>query len=132
MEDIYIYICGFLPDVDKLYYLSTSNLMHVLKSKAIFNKQILIDKINGLWYYNQFINIITNNIYVFPKFITHLTFGYCFDQNIKDCIPNSVTHLTFGSSFDQNIENCIPKNVTHLIFGKYFNRLYLCITKIYY
>lgn len=57
-----------------------------------------------------------------PKFITHLTFGDSFDEDIMGCIPNSVTHLTFGRYFNRSIKDCIPNSVTHLTFGSYFNQ----------
>ena len=57
-----------------------------------------------------------------PNSVTHLTFGYSFNQNIKDCIPNSVTHLTFGFRFNQDITNCIPNSVSHLTLGQLFNK----------
>src|SRR5579872_7065492 len=44
-----------------------------------------------------------------PNSITHLYFHplSLFNQNIKDCIPNSVTHITFGKCFNQDIKGCI-------------------------
>ena len=56
--------------------------------------------------------------------VTHLTFGYYFNQSILEkCIPNFVTHLTFGHIFNQPIlEKCIPNYVTYLTFGVYYNQ----------
>ncbi|ANB50249.1 hypothetical protein [Powai lake megavirus] len=36
------------------------------------------------------------------------------------CIPNNVTHLTFGWGFNQKIKDRIPDSVTHLTLNKYF------------
>ncbi|AEX61323.1 putative F-box and FNIP repeat-containing protein [Megavirus courdo7] len=49
-----------------------------------------------------------------PNSVTHLTFGYNFNQDIRGCIPNSVTHLKFGQGFNQDIKDYIPNSVTHL------------------
>jgi len=57
-----------------------------------------------------------------PDSITHLTFGWFFNQPINSCIPDSVTHLTFGYNFNQTINGCIPDSITHLTFGYDFNQ----------
>jgi len=59
-----------------------------------------------------------------PNSVTHLTFGYYFNQELtKGSIPNSVTHLTFGYFFNQVLkEGVIPNSVTYLTFGYYFNQ----------
>jgi len=57
-----------------------------------------------------------------PSSVSHLIFGFRFNQPIKDITPSSVTHLTFGELFDQPINNCIPSSVSHLTFGWHFNQ----------
>jgi hypothetical protein len=50
-----------------------------------------------------------------PNSITHLTFGYYFNQPV-DNLPNSITHLTFGESFNQPVNN-LPNSIVELVFG---------------
>jgi hypothetical protein len=65
-------------------------------------------------YNNNKIRTNKETISYIPNSVTHLTFGYYFNQNIKGCIPNSVTHLTFGWRFNQDIKDCIPDSVIYL------------------
>ena len=109
---------------------SQLNLRLVNKQLSFFLKYIHIDKqirvsnddINQ-FYFHLLTNIIIDYfLEEYPRYLTHLTFGHYFNQNIKDCIPASVTHLTFGDCFNQNIKDCIPASVTHLAFGDCFNQ----------
>ena len=61
-----------------------------------------------------------------PNSITHLFFGYFFDQSV-DKLPSSITHLTFGVGFNNPI-NLLPDSITHLslkysIFKKSLDKL---------
>ena len=96
MNDIYCHLCTFLTNTDKLYFLSSSTILHGLKSKVFFNDIVLIDKITHLWYLDRFTNIMDYKLGKYPRCLTHLTFGNYFTKDIKGCIPASVTHLTFG------------------------------------
>ena len=89
-NDIINDICRYLYDKDNI--LSVSPLLHSLKDKIFYYDQIPNEKIQYLWYIDRFVNIII---------------GYCFNRNIKDCIPSSVTNLTFGYWFNQYIKDCI-------------------------
>jgi hypothetical protein len=54
--------------------------------------------------------------------LTHLTFGYTFNQRV-DALPPSLTHLlhlTFGQCFDQPVD-ALPLSLTHLTFGASFH-----------
>ena len=55
-----------------------------------------------------------------PNSIIHLTFGYCFNKDVSN-LPNSITYLTFGRSFNQDVSN-LPNSITHLIFDWKFNQ----------
>jgi len=57
--------------------------------------------------------------YPVPQTVTHLTFGSCFDQSIKDIIPPNVTHLTFRH-YRRQIVKLLPSTVTHLILDDDF------------
>ena len=121
MNDIYCHLCTFLIDTDKLNFLSSSTILHGLKSKVFFNDIIFIDKITHLWYLDRFTNIMAYKLGKYPRCLTHLTLRDDFNQDIKGCIPASITHLTFGYRFNQDIKGCIPACVTHLTFGDRFN-----------
>ena len=49
-----------------------------------------------------------------PTTITHLTFGYYFDQPLDD-LPNSITHLTLGDCFNEKLDH-LPDSVKYPIF----------------
>jgi len=122
--DIFQYICYFLCDKDKCSIIRCNKILSK-KCFPLFIDSININKIIGTIRYNKYTNIIINKLdngFRFPLLITHLTFGYYFNQPINDAIPSSVTHLTFGGHFNQPINDAIPSSVTHLIFGWNFNQ----------
>jgi hypothetical protein len=159
-DDIIIKIADELSDKQKIYVSLISKQFDRLKFKMIYTKLISLSKIISLPYFDKFENILLDVMNVtyptsskficflangsdipqkithltfgfyfnnpinncIPSFVTHLTFGYYFNQPINDCIPSSVTHLSFGWFFDQSINNCIPSSVTHLTFGGRFNQ----------
>jgi len=101
------------------------------------NNIVLPKNIKFLTFDDKF-NKSLPNLFEYP-FLTHITFGYSFNQPFEHCIPNSVTHLTFGYSFNQplkysttcvtlgifyhQVTRCyIPNSVTHLTFGIDFNQ----------
>ena len=45
----------------------------------------------------------------------------CEDVNCPRNLPNSLTHLTFGFRFNQKVNN-LPVNLTHLSLGRDFNQ----------
>ena len=121
-SDIIWLICEFMDDKSKVNFTSVSNSFIPFKNKIFYDDMISYNKIEKLYYFNRFRNVYVETMVKFPKFITNLTFGYFFDQDIKGAIPNSVTHLTFGDCFNQDIKEAIPGLVTHLTFGWNFNQ----------
>ena len=96
-------IINFLPkDLNKLE-ISTNNSV-----------KIIHDKITHLYFMSNV------PIYDLPDSITHLTFGYLFDQCV-DNLPKNLTHLKFGERFCQPVDN-LPESLTHIIFGGFFSR----------
>ncbi len=98
------------------------NRKHKIDKVVIFNtddlakiQSLKIKKIKMVDAMNFFVDV--NNL---PKSLTHLTFGYEFNQSV-DNLPNTVTHLTFGFHFNHSIDK-LPKNLTHLTFGFMFNK----------
>ena len=79
----------------------------------------MYDKIiqNYIKSYNKRGGYPINNI---PKYLTHLTFGYYFNQSV-DNLPRNLTHLTFGDCFNQSVDN-LPSTLTHLAFGYAFDK----------
>jgi hypothetical protein len=83
---------------------------------------------NLIYNYNPFIdtetccksvyeNIYDNKIFL-NKYVTHLTFGYYYNQ--PTTLPNSITHLTF--EFEYNQPTTLPNSVTHVTFGHRYNQ----------
>ena len=81
-----------------------------------------------------------------PNFLTHLKFGWNFDQPVTyqtessqngkspTLLPNSLTHLKFGKDFNQAVDN-LPESLTHLeleqfSFNKPLNNLPNSIIKL--
>jgi hypothetical protein len=56
--------------------------------------------------------------------LTHLVFGYHFDQQIPiNVLPDGLTHLVFGYHFDRQIPiNVLPESLRNLRFGVLFNQ----------
>src|SRR5579872_3143841 len=130
--DCIINITSYLINHDIINFLSTSKYLHLLKDKIHYNNPVAICDIQKLHYYDQFTNIIINNLtYTLPKNITHLTINfidYGFDygwrysnKDIKTYIPSTVTHLLFKEYIRTNIKDCIPDTITHLNLGSRFN-----------
>src|SRR5579872_4878071 len=117
VSDTIIYVVSFLKTNDKIKFLSLSKDLHLLKDKIYFDELITYTKkINYLWYFDRFTNIIIYDItQKLPKSVKHITFGNYFNQDIRDYIPHSVTHLYFKDDFNKDIKGCIPNSVTHLI-----------------
>uniref|UniRef100_A0A6C0CB88 Uncharacterized protein n=1 Tax=viral metagenome TaxID=1070528 RepID=A0A6C0CB88_9ZZZZ len=138
-DDAIIKISEKLRDKEKIYLSMTSKQLDDMKFKMIYTEFVSISTIRLLPYFDNFENIdmCSCDIYRYPKSVkyiylstdrsdipssvTHLMFGYSFDQSIRDCIPSSVTHLSFSFYFDQPIKIRIPSSVTHLRFGYCFN-----------
>src|SRR5438105_2062540 len=121
--DCIITICKYLSDFAKLNFLSVSKRhAHRLKKYIYFHEKVYCDLISHLDYYDMFVNIWCDSIIKFPSCIKRITFGKCFNQDIKSVIPSNVTHLTFGHNFNQDIKSAIPTSVTHLFFGYRFNQ----------
>ena len=117
MIDIVPHICSFLNNYDKIQYLSTNKWYYDFRENIFFEESVYIDDIHHLWYFDSFINIITNDIQSFPKFTKYLTFDYLFEEHIENYIPLTVTHLHFDCNlFYQGKDNVLPPNTTHLIF----------------
>jgi hypothetical protein len=93
-----------------LYKYILSNHEYIISDYINKNK-------NKIEHYYEIDNIIPNNT-------THLTFGYCFNQQINNSIPNSVTHLSFRSENKYILQiGDIPDSVTHLRIGFCFNQI---------
>ena len=119
-----LYIIELLDDYSKNKFIQTNHQFNNYRKSIIYNNKYeyneIIDKINEGYIFKKICYIAYDkNI---PSSVTHLTFGYFFNQDIKGCIPSSVTHLTFGWKINQDIKECIPSSVTHLTFGFEINQ----------
>ena len=74
-----------------------------------------------MMYPDYSIEIKSNNIY--------LKFSPDFNKQIPNDLPNSITHLTFGYMFNQPLCN-LPNSITHLTFGQFFNHSVVDLPKI--
>ena len=103
-------------------FLSTCKKLYEYRYLIKFGRMVVMNSINKLPYFDNFINVLCNDIQAFPVHLKYLTFGAYFNQDIKGAIPNSVTHLTFGFRFNQDIKGAIPNSVIHLTFGSHFSQ----------
>ena len=74
--------------------LSTCKKLYEYRYLIKFRRRVVMNSINKLPYFDNFINVRCDDIQVFPVHLKYLTFGFDFNQDIKGAIPNSVTHLT--------------------------------------
>ena len=94
--------------------------IYIYSDNLYINNQLslnFINKMNNIIYI-KLLTIINNKIIEIPNNVTHLTFGYYYNQKTE--IPNNVIHLTFGFDYNQKTE--IPNSVTHLSFGRDYNQ----------
>ena len=149
-----------LTDIEKIR-LICNKFIYNNKYKLRFNEQYYVNSLHkNDWYFNCLTNVrIYSNFelpintthlfydhkdpinFMLPNTITHLTFGYLFNQHIaqyrfserernngthknpifvKSFIPDSVIHLEFGRCFNKPIEKCIPDSIKHLELGNAF------------
>lgn len=122
-----------LSDQDKLNLFYCGNIFNS-KNKTMlkfYNQYKIKKRDQKCWWYNCLTNVEIDEIELFlplPIFVTRLTFGPHFNQNVRSCIPDTVTHLTFGLSFNKDIKYSIPNSVTHLSFSyRFFRNIKGCI-----
>ena len=77
------------------------------------------NEFNNKYSNNYTLSVFNQNI-ILPKIITHLIFGFSYNQPILTPLTNDLILLTFGESFNQII--ILPENLTYLAFGKSFNQ----------
>ncbi len=122
---------------DNIYYLykedtliiKNPNLLTIIDNFS--NRYKIIEQIinNNHYIKNENIKKIFINSEMFLlNFInlTHLQFGYSFNQPLGDSLTRliSLTHLTFGNNFNQPLGNSLYNltSLTHLTFGLNFNQ----------
>jgi len=131
-SDIWTYISNFIQsDKDKYHVMLTCKELSTMN--IFFNQLINIYQIIKLTWFNKFTNVLVDNdLTKLPRFITHLTIGHKeMYAPISGNIPSTVTHLKFGWDFDQPIDNLIPSSVTALgIYTKIYEMR--CISYITY
>jgi hypothetical protein len=112
-NDVIVYICDFLSDVDKLAYLSINNNMHLLKINVIFHTNIHIDQIIHLKYYDRFTNIVAGDCSILPLNTKKLVLTNTYTENINNLIPLNVLYLTFKEEPIYDITENFPTNIIH-------------------
>ena len=75
-------------------------------------------EINDDWlvFCDQFNEPLSN--VVFPVGIQKIIFGWDFNQDINNLLPNSLTHLIFSFCFNQDVSQ-LPKSLIYLKIYKY-------------
>jgi hypothetical protein len=135
-----------MNNLQKVNFLSINIMTHKLKTKTYFKKTVILDDITGLFYFDQFENILIRNRFnrlpanarivqfdddfndfvcdlEHTKKVTHMIFGKSFNKPIIGCIPRTIRYLLFGMHFNQSIDNdAIPNSVVNLKFGRRFNQ----------
>jgi hypothetical protein len=99
--------------LDKLT-INEKKFNYILNNDVTISVKELIFDISGN------INIDLNifkKIKNYPNTLTHLNFGWEFNQPIEvRVLPQSLTHLTFDGYFNQPIEkDVLPQSLTHLV-----------------
>ena len=65
-----------------------------------------------------------------PASVTHMTFGWGFNQPIT-ALPPSLTHLVFGDNFNHRVDS-LPSSLTSLTFGWHFNQEVRSLPTVYF
>ena len=83
-------ILNLLDYKSQINFVFTSKSYQILiKYWKIKDKIFVNNELTKLSYYDCFENIKIDNIpNIFPKKLRYLTFGYFFNQSIKECIPS--------------------------------------------
>ena len=66
-------------------------------------------------------SLFNKNVDFLPSNITHIKFGYSFDQIVNN-LPDSLIWIEFGHNFNQPVD-CLPNGVNYLVLGFNFNQL---------
>jgi len=101
--ELIIYIEQLCHERDIISILKTCKKFYGYRFLMKYRFQVHYRFISKLPYFNNFTNVIYDEIAVFPANLKSLTFAYGFDQD-KGSIPSSVTHLTFGDFFNRDIK----------------------------
>lgn len=101
MDNIISCIFSYLSSYDKYNFIMTNKNHYKFENKIQISNKIKRYIIKNSKFYNQFTNIITDEIITFPKSIKELIFMDNFNYSIENCISYSVTHLTFRDHFNQ-------------------------------
>ena len=97
--DFFPTINFLLVDLDNCNLIVCSLFLNKLKHKILFNKKVLLSKIYNLSYYNNFTNIVIDEIYI-KIFVESKEAIYEFGQIIdprKKTIPYNTQRLTINS-----------------------------------
>lgn len=153
MDDIIIHMSNFLPSTDVINLLSSCKQFNKLKNKFLIEKQVNFSKIENLWYFDNFTNVIYYDLPIrYPVNIKKLVyFGKEKLPRLDDrlCIPYGVTDLTLSNKVEynsekqnhmkdskkttfivtwcDNLEYCIPRTITNLQFEMHFDQNMACI-----
>ena len=96
LKDITWQICQyFVCDIDKINFLSCTKLMHLCKNNILYHDRMDIKKIQKLFYFNQFIDILIQS--------NDVSFYFENEDEYLLRIPKNMKYLTYGENFNQNI-----------------------------
>lgn len=83
-------------------------------------QKILSDSLKRLTFGFRYDKEIDN---ILPECLVSLTFGYFFNKEIN-ILPNSLVYLYFGNCFNKKIKkNVLPNTLKYLSFGFYYNQI---------
>jgi hypothetical protein len=134
--DIFLYVCNFLKDTDKIRLTAISNTTDYFKHKLLFTDLIAEDKIYNLPFYDNFENVkVDCRCSHVPKNIKKLHVE-CLLECMYDSVPIqlnefAITHLTWdqNSMYMTMAPECfifryikLPNTITHLILSDLFDQ----------
>uniref|UniRef100_A0A6C0C7F9 F-box and FNIP repeat-containing protein n=1 Tax=viral metagenome TaxID=1070528 RepID=A0A6C0C7F9_9ZZZZ len=148
-KDIFVKICDFLCDYDRLNFVSVTEQFNKLIQYIYFDEKISIDKITHLSYFDRFTNITMANITManfikkipkhliklqlysymlctfgkLPITLRYLTLDYYCNEDLLRNIPNTITHLNIYIKITKNIKKCLPESITHLHIDDFDTRV---------
>jgi hypothetical protein len=111
-------VSGSLADFRALGWTRACLNIRIERSESVF--QLSEDDVFVDIVLSEDFNLRPDEDISWPSRLTHLTFGYWFNQPV-DHLPASLTHLEFGYWFDQPVDH-LPASLTQLTLRGRFNQ----------
>uniref|UniRef100_A0A6C0C7U3 F-box domain-containing protein n=1 Tax=viral metagenome TaxID=1070528 RepID=A0A6C0C7U3_9ZZZZ len=130
MNDLLLCICDHLFDKDKLLLLSVTKSANELKRYVFFRRKVYVNKIQSLFYFDSFLNVISNGENIMPRCVksVHVI------SNQMLHIPDTVIKIHIGAHYGLGNISALPPSIQHLSVyeRKDLQNVYIMCPNIYH